>query len=107
MAGSTTKTTNKKTASTTTTPEPEAIVEDNSALSGELQAAQKEIAALKGQVAALTPAPEPEPEPLTIDEKVQLLEAQVGVIVDTLRECFSPGGYAIKVRSRLDDRLPR
>ena len=108
MAGSTTKTTTKKTAATTPAAKAAApVAEEKPDNSAELAAAQKEIAALKGQIAELTPQPEPEPEPLTTDERVALLERQLSAVISTLKQCFSPTGMPAKVNQYLNDRLPR
>jgi len=107
MAGSTTKNTTKKSATTTVAKDSAPVAEEKQGNSAELAAAQKEIAALKGQIAALTPEPEPEPEPLTTEQRVDLLERQLSAVVSTLKQCFSPSGMPAKVNQYLNDRLPR
>ena len=74
------------------------------ALAAQLEAAQAEIADLKGQVSALSPEPEPEPEPLTMEQRVENCEATVDGIVAALKECFSPTGMPAKLCARLNDR---
>ena len=108
MAGSTTKTTTKKSAATTSAEKaPAPVAEEKPDTSGELAAAQKEIATLKGQLAALTPEPEPEPEPLTTEQRIDLLERQLSAVVSVLKTCFSPTGMPAKVNQYLSDRMPR
>ena len=105
MAGSTTKTSVKKTTQAEAAPAVETAATDNSAvLAKELASAQAEISALKGQVSALSPTPEPEPEPLTLEERVANCEHALDGVLAALKDCFSPRGMPSKLLSRLNDR---